>query len=212
MSLELISHPICPFVHRAAALLHEKGIPFSQRSIDLQAKPDWFLAISPRGKVPVLVADGTPIFESSVIVEYLDETHGPQIVPSDPIERARQRAWVEVANDLLAGHYKIAIAPSPAERDAARTQAREVLRRFEEALVGPFFAGETIGLVDIAAGPGLVRFEKLNEWLELDVYAGLPKVAAWSKRISERPSFRETLVADFDDRFRKLVKTYNVAA
>ncbi len=212
MSLELISHPICPFVHRAAALLHEKGIPFSQRSIDLQAKPDWFLALSPRGKVPVLVADGTPIFESAVIVEYLDETHPPHIVPRDPLERARQRAWVEVANDLLAGQYKIAVAATPADRDAARTQTREVLRRFENAIVGPFFAGDAVGLVDIAAGPGLVRFEKLNAWLGLDIYAGVPKVAAWSKCISERPSFKDTLVPDFDERFRQLVKTYNAAA
>ena len=60
-TLELISHPLCPFVHRAAALLTEKGVPFTQRYIDLQAKPDWFLAISPRGKVPVLLVDGVPL-------------------------------------------------------------------------------------------------------------------------------------------------------
>ena len=56
-SLELISHPLCPFVHRAAALLTELGVPFTQRFVDLAARPDWFTAISPRGKVPVLVAD-----------------------------------------------------------------------------------------------------------------------------------------------------------
>lgn len=94
----MISHPLCPFVHRAAALLTEKGVPFTQRYVDLQAKPDWFKAISPRGKVPVLLVDGVPLFESAVILEYLDETTAPQLLPIDPLTRARHRMWVELSN------------------------------------------------------------------------------------------------------------------
>jgi glutathione S-transferase len=100
MKLELISHTLCPFVHRAATMLREKNVPFERRSVDLANKPDWFLAISPRGKVPVLLADGVALFESAAICESLDETHPPRLVPADPFERARQRAWVEVATWL----------------------------------------------------------------------------------------------------------------
>src|SRR5438105_7892875 len=99
MGLELVSHPLCPFAQRSAILLREKAVPFEMRMIDLARKPDWFLAISPRGKVPVLVDDGTPLFESAVINEYLDETHPPRMMPDAPLERARTRAWVEVASD-----------------------------------------------------------------------------------------------------------------
>ena len=53
--LQLVSHPLCPYVHRATAMLLEKGVPFDVRYVDLRAKPDWFLELSPRGKVPVLV-------------------------------------------------------------------------------------------------------------------------------------------------------------
>ena len=121
--LELISHPVCPYVHRAAALLTEKGVPFTMRHIDLNAKPGWFLKLSPRGKVPVLRTEGTAIFESLVILEYLDEKFPPQMLPEEPLERARLRMWVEITNDLMAGHYKIATAATPA-RPRWRGRAR----------------------------------------------------------------------------------------
>lgn len=77
LELTLVSRAPCPYVQRAAIVLREKGVPFSRSWVDLSAKPDWFTALSPLGKMPVLVADGEPIFESAVICEYLDETPGP---------------------------------------------------------------------------------------------------------------------------------------
>jgi glutathione S-transferase len=77
MSLHLISHALCPYVQRAAISLTEKGVTFERTDIDLSNKPDWFLAISPLGKTPVLVVDGTPIFESAVILEYLEDSNRP---------------------------------------------------------------------------------------------------------------------------------------
>lgn len=208
-TLELISHPLCPYVHRAAAMLTEKQVPFTLRHIDLKAKPDWFLAISPRGTVPVLVTEGAAIFESNVIVEYLDEVTSPHMLPASPLPRAQQRMWIEATGELVAGHYKIAAAPTAEARTAATAAARSILEKFEAVIVGPFFSGEQIGLVDFAAGPGLVRFEILAEELGQDFYAGLPKVAEWSRRISERPAFRSVMVPDFRERFRTLIKNYS---
>ena len=77
-ALKLISHKLCPYVQRAVIALTEKGIPFERIDIDLANKPDWFLKISPLGKVPVLVVerDGSEValFESNVICEYIEET------------------------------------------------------------------------------------------------------------------------------------------
>jgi glutathione S-transferase len=205
--IELISHPLCPYVHRAAALLTELGVPFNLRYVDLQNKPDWLLAVSPRGKVPVLVVEGTPIFESNVILEYLGERFAPELLLTDPLARARRRMWMEIANDLLTTNYKIAIAANHRERAAAITAARDALARFEPLLTtGPFVAGDKPGLIDFAAGPALVRFAKLERELGIDIYAGLPKIAAWSRAITERPAFRDTLVADFDERYHAFVK------
>ena len=210
--VELISHPLCPYVHRASALLTELKVPFTQRFVDLTQKPAWFTALSPRGKVPVLKIGDAVIFESAVILEYLAETFAPHLLLSDPLQRARRRMWIEITNDLMVGHYKTAVAATPADRLSAIAAAKETLARFEPMLTGTFFAGDEPGLVDFAAGPALVRFEKLARELDVDFYAGLPRVAAWSKALAERPAFRDTLVPDFDERFHALVTHHDAAA
>src|SRR5437764_9161995 len=142
MKLELVSHALCPYVHRAAAMMHEKGVPFERRTIDLRAKPDWFLAISPRGKVPVLLVDGQPLFESQAIIEFIDETHPPSLLGTDPFERARQRAWVEVANDLSNAQYRLFTAATPEEQAPAAEALAVITGRYEEALEAGVIAPE----------------------------------------------------------------------
>ena len=83
--LELISHHLCPYVQRASIALDEKGVAFERTNVDLSAKPDWFRAISPLGKVPLLRVDGEVLFESAAICEYLDETATPALHPKDPL-------------------------------------------------------------------------------------------------------------------------------
>src|ERR671924_433287 len=98
-NLTLVSHHLCPYVQRAAIALAEKGVPFERVMIDLSNKPGWFAAISPLGKVPLLRVrhDGreTIIFESAVILEFLEETQPNPLHPTDPYEKARHRAWIE---------------------------------------------------------------------------------------------------------------------
>ena len=74
--------------------MRAKDVEFEVTYINLREKPDWFLEISPHGKVPVLVVDGAPLFESNAIAEFLDETVAPRLHPEDPIKRARNRAWI----------------------------------------------------------------------------------------------------------------------
>lgn len=88
-TLVLVSHPLCPYVQRAAISLAEKGVPFERIDIDLADKPDWFKAISPLGKVPLLRVrqngDETIIFESAVILEFLEETQANPLPPRRPL-------------------------------------------------------------------------------------------------------------------------------
>src|SRR6185436_19674660 len=102
-TLTLISHVLCPYVQRAAIVLAEKGVPFTRRDVDLASKPDWFRAISPLGKTPVLLVGDTPIFASAVICEYLDDTLPPRLHPADALQRARHRAWMEFGSAVLNG-------------------------------------------------------------------------------------------------------------
>src|SRR6202040_604622 len=106
--LKLISHKLCPYVQRAVIALSEKGVAFERIDIDLSNKPDWFLKISPLGKTPVLLVGDHAIFESAVILEYLEETQPNPLHPADALERAEHRGWIEfgsaVLNDI-AGFY-----------------------------------------------------------------------------------------------------------
>src|SRR5215831_10136799 len=104
--LKLISHKLCPYVQRAVIALSEKGVPFERIDIDLANKPDWFLKISPLGKVPVLVvkdeAGEVALFESNVICEYIEDTQaGRGLHPQDPLARAQHRAWMEFGSTIL---------------------------------------------------------------------------------------------------------------
>src|SRR5207237_3450984 len=82
--LDLVSHHLCPYVQRAVITLTEKGAPFTRTYVDLANKPDWFTAISPLGKVPLLrIDDDDVLFESAVICEYLEETIAPALHPRD---------------------------------------------------------------------------------------------------------------------------------
>src|SRR5260370_3405238 len=120
--LKLISHKLCPYVQRAVIALAEKGVSFERIDIDLANKPDWFLAMSPLGKTPVLQVGETAIFESAVILEYLEETQPKPLHPADPLSRAEHRAWIEfgsaVLNDI-AGFYA---APDQAAFEAQTSQ------------------------------------------------------------------------------------------
>src|SRR5262245_8727643 len=92
----LVSFKTCPWVQRSAIVLREKQTEFELRHIDRDNRPDWFLAISPHKKVPVLSIDEKmSLFESSAINEYLDETIAPRLHPEDPVLRAINRAWTD---------------------------------------------------------------------------------------------------------------------
>ena len=165
-----------------------------------------------RGERVQLIAVGEAIFESAVILEYAAERFAPDMLPKDLLERARQRMWVEMSSDVLMGQYKMAVATSKSERDKAIAGTRDTLKRFEQTIKGPYFTGEQIGLVDFATGPGLVRLAKLDEWLHLDLFRDLPKVAAWTKKLAALPAFKDTLVSDFDERLRDMIALHDAAA
>src|SRR5216117_3240043 len=116
--LKLISHKLCPYVQRAVIALTEKGVAFERIDIDLANKPDWFLALSPLGKTPVLLVGDTAIFESAVILEYLEDTQAPSLHPADPLARAEHRAWIEFGSAILNDIAGLYTAPSETAFDA----------------------------------------------------------------------------------------------
>lgn len=207
-ALRLISHKLCPYVQRAVIALTEKGTAFERIDIDLANKPDWFLAISPLGKTPVLQVGDTAIFESAVILEYLEETQPKPLHPADPLTRAEHRAWIEfgsaVLNDI-AGFYT---AVDEATFKAKTAQLEQRFARLEARVVAaPWFDGENFSLVDAVFGPVFRYFDVFDEIADFGILEGKPKLARWRKALAARQSVRSavrpdypTLLRDFIDR------------
>jgi glutathione S-transferase len=209
--LRLISHKLCPYVQRAVIVATEKGIEFERFDIDLANKPDWFLEISPTGKVPVLevtLEDGTNrvLFESAVIAEYLDEISGDRLLPSDPLARARERAWVDFASAVLGDIYQLYIAPDRAGFDSALAALDKRLAQVEPELVGTYFAGGRFGLVDAAFAPVFRYFDVFERRAGLDVLDRRPKLRAWANVLLKRPSVISAVAGDYSDRLVNFIK------
>ena len=215
-SLTLISHHLCPYVQRAAIALLEKGAPFERIMIDLDAKPDWFLKLSPLGKVPLLrvSSEGNPdaiLFESSVICEFIEETQtGPALHPADPLERAQHRAWMEFGSSILADIWGIETARDPAVLDAKWQAAAAKFARIEAALgAGPYFAGERFSMVDAVFGPVFRYFRCFRRNCPLGMFDATPKVQSWRRALAERPSVREAVDADYGARLKAFMRRYD---
>ncbi|HEX2542465.1 MAG TPA: glutathione S-transferase family protein [Caldimonas sp.] len=204
--LRLVSHALCPYVQRAAIVLHEKGIAFERCDIDLAAKPRWFLDVSPLGKTPVLLVGDAALFESAVICEYLDETTEPRLHPVDPLERARQRGWMEFGSAML---NAIGAFYGASDEPALHERARDLRARFEQveaALgVGPWFAGAHFGMVDAVFGPVFRYFDVFEGIGEFGFFAGLPKVAAWRAALAARPSVQAAASPHYAERLERFL-------
>jgi glutathione S-transferase len=203
--LTLISFPTCPYVQRAVIALKEKGVDFEVVYIDLANKPDWFLDISPLGKVPVLKVEREGkelaiVFESAVILEYLEETvGGTRLHPVDALERAQHRSWIEFGSQVLGDLWRLSAAKDEAELDAARQALAGKLQRLETIVVGPFFAGSDFSLVDAVFAPAFRQLDALETVVQTGLTADLPKLDAWRKSLAARPSVKEAAPADFTD-------------
>jgi glutathione S-transferase len=199
--LTLISHRLCPYVQRAAIALTEKAVPFDRVDVDLANKPAWFTAISPLGKTPVLKVGDTAIFESAVILEYLEETQARSLHPADPLARAEHRGWIEFASATLndiAGLYSAPDEPAFAAKTKALSDKFATLeRRLGD---GPYFAGDKFSLVDAAFGPVFRYFDVIDRIGAFGILAGKPRVAAWREALAARPSVRDAVAADYEER------------
>ena len=210
----LVSFKTCPWVQRAAIVLREKHIAFEFRHIEPDNRPDWFLAISPHKKVPVLRIDDTvSLFESNAICEYLDETIAPRLHPEDPVARAINRAWTDYVPTFAGTVTAAAYADSEADYQKAVTQIPLAFERLEGALAkqgaGPFFNGANYSLVDAAYAPFLQRYVFLDRVKRLGHLEKFPRLKAWCDALLVRVSTDSFPPAEFEAMYRGALKRRN---
>jgi glutathione S-transferase len=201
---KLCSFMTCPWVQRAAIVLRAKQIPYDITYIDRNKRPDWFLAVSPHSKVPVLLIDGKDaLFESNAIAEYLDETVPPRLHPADPIARARNRAWTDYVPTFASTISGTMYSDSEEEFAAKAQKIAAPFGKLEEALAkrgnaGPYFNGGALSLVDAAYAPFLQRYTFMDRLRPLGIMEKHPLLAAWRDALMAAPAVKASTVANIE--------------
>ncbi len=205
--LILISHTLCPYVQRAAIALAEKNIAFTRVNIDLSNKPDWFLEISPLGKVPLLREGDVAIFESSVILEYIEDITEQPLHPSSAIDRAKHRSIIEFGSGILgsiAGFY------SAPDKQAFDAEVEVLTQRFSwlehQLSLGDFFAGDSFSLVDATFAPVFRYFDLFDQISDFGILNNKPKIAIWRHALAQRPSVQNAVAQEYPELLHNFVK------
>src|SRR3712207_6425043 len=137
-------------------VLHEKRVDFEVHEVDLNNKSEEFLAVSPTGKVPVVIVDGDSLYESNVVNQYLDEvTDEPKLMPEDPKRRAYARIWMAFADtDFFPAVFVASVGRARGFPEARISEALEklgaALGRLEERLRGRDYLAGGFSLADVA--------------------------------------------------------------
>lgn len=187
--------------------MRAKDVEFEVTFINLRDKPDWFLKISPHGKVPVLKVDEEILFESNAIAEFLDETVPPRLHPEDPVERARNRAWTDFVPTFSSALNGIYYTKTCEEMEEGLAKAPKAVERLEEALSrqcsndGPYFNGPELSLVDAAYAPFLQRFLIADRYLKTGLLDGFPLVRAWADALMSNETVTGAVAPEFLDEF-----------
>ena len=209
-NIELISFKICPFVQRSVIALNEKNVDYKITYIDLSDRPDWFGKISPLGKVPVLKVGDTPVFESAVIAEYLDETFEPRLHPDSALERARHRSWIEYASEITMSQYRMLVADNKEEFENQRAQLIKQLEQVRQQLIdsGPYFSANGFSLIDTTYAPIFMRLDIINKYYPLDLYPDGDRLETWSQALLAMPSVKHSVVDNFEEEFVSYFKQH----
>jgi RNA polymerase-associated protein len=192
----LYSGTTCPFSQRCRFVLFEKGMDFEIRDVDLYNKPEDISIMNPYGQVPILVERDLILYESNIINEYIDERFPhPQLMPADPVMRARARLFLFNFERELFVHVQ-ALERRDHQKDTgklmdkARLQIRDRLTQLTPIFMkNKYMLGEEFWMLDVAIAPLLWR---------LDHYGiDMPKTAApllrYAERIFSRPAYIEAL-------------------
>jgi len=188
--MTLYSGTTCPFSQRCRIVLYEKGMDFQIHDVDMFNKPEDLALMNPYNRVPVLVDRDLILYESNIINEYIDERFPhPQLMPADPVMRARARLFLYRFEQELFSHIE------PVEKNLKSADKSRAVIRDNLVQIAPVFArqkfmlGEEFSMLDVAIAPLMWRLDHYN--------IALPKQAAplmkYAERIFSRPAYIEAL-------------------
>jgi glutathione S-transferase len=191
--LKLYTFKLCPFAHRVRIALTEKGLNYEQIEIDLKNKPADFTKISPLGRVPFLVHGTNKVWESAVILEYLEDAFpDAALMPEDPADRAKVRLWIDFANArLFAATHRLIFTTDEAARQQLTAEMVEGVRILEREGMrngqGPYLLGAQFTLADVALYPWFEQVNTLEKFSTFKMPEDSIGIRKWQKAVAARP-------------------------
>ncbi len=189
--MTLYSGTTDPYSHRCRIVLFEKGMDFQVIDVDLANKPEDLAVINPHNTVPVLVERDLVLEQANIINEYIDERFPhPQLMPADPVMRARARLFLHNFEEQLFDHIKDLESENQKSADKARTTIRDNLTQIVPLFTKQeYILGDDFSMLDVAIAPLLWRLGHYG--------IELPKQAApllkYAERIFSRPAYIEAM-------------------
>ncbi|KAI3525334.1 hypothetical protein L2E82_51568 [Cichorium intybus] len=177
--------------------LAEKGVSYQYREEDLRNKSHLLSNMNPvHKKIPVLIHNGKPICESTIIVEYIDEVWKDKapLFPSDSYGKARARFWADFIDKKVFLIGRTMCMTIGEEQEAARKECIYSLKLMEEELGDkPYLGGESFGYLDLCLIPIYSRFHAYKTYGGMNIEQECPKLMAWAKRCLNKESVSNSL-------------------
>jgi len=188
----LYSGTTCPFSQRCRFVLFEKGMDFEIKDVDLFNKPEDINVMNPYGQVPVLVERDLILYESNIINEYIDERFPhPQLMPADPVMRARTRLFLfNFERELFVHVQTLENSNNPKAIEKAKPAIRDRLVQLAPVLLkNKYMLGDDFSMLDVAIAPLLWRLDHYG----IDVPKSAVALMKYAERLFSRPAFIEAL-------------------
>jgi RNA polymerase-associated protein len=189
--MQLYSGTTCPFSHRCRFVLYEKGMDFQVIDVDMYNKPEDIAVMNPYNRLPVLVERDLVLYESNIINEYIDERFPhPQLMPPDPLMRARARLMLFNMEVELFSHVEAIESGKDKLVEKARAAIADRLIELTPIFTRTkYMMGEEFSMADVAIAPLLWRLEHYG--IKLGKQAA--PLMKYAERIFSRPAFIEAL-------------------
>lgn len=210
-NLKLLTSAFSPYGQRVETLLLEKNISYSKEFIDLSNKPSWFVETSPLGKIPVLLVDDRPLFESLAILEYLEATYTENILhPKNQFVLAWHRGWMEFSNTLLSLTFGLVFADNAQTIIDKQQELKNKLALFAKQLkYQPYFNGDFFSILDIAMASAMQSLLFLSEKFNLNLFENLDNLLQYANNVVSRPSFVKSLPENYVQIFENFLQRKN---
>jgi|TARA_B110000908_G_scaffold47449_1_gene57906 RNA polymerase-associated protein len=189
--MKLYSGSVDPFSHRCRIVLFEKGMDFEVIDVDLSNKTEDLAVLNPYGSVPVLVERDLVLSEANIINEYIDERFPhPQLMPADPVMRARARLFLYSFEQDLFSHVKDLESSDEAVAAKARKTVRDNLTQIVPILSRQeYLLGDEYSMLDVAVTPLLWRLEHYG----IQMPSQAAPLLKYAERLFARPLYAEAM-------------------